>query len=234
MVSTRAGGRGTSLSILLMFLRQEETSTPWPRRLRNKRRPRRSSSDRTLMRCLVPSAAEGGRPAHPLRSARSFVDQTAVLDLDDVVGERNNPWIMRDDQNRAASLVRNRGKDPHDRMPVGAVKGSRRFVGENGGGFGHNRTRDRNPLLFAAAEFERERISFLLEADHFQGLARFLYRGLAALTPDIQRKLHVLRRRQRRKKVIGLKHKPNMISPDFCKLLLVRFGRRGAANGDLA
>src|SRR5437763_2294406 len=215
------------------------------------RMPRRSNSARRLMGfpwvCLGfalgslwarPRSArpERGRLRHAHADAltRPFIHQTAILDLDDAIGEWNDPRVMGHDQHGALLLMRDGGEDAHDRPPVVAVKRGSWFVGENGGGIGDDGARDRDALLLTAAKLKRQRVGLLLEADHLQRLARPFPGLAAALLADIQRQLHVLHSAQRWEQVIGLEHKSNMVAPYLREPFLVRLGGRRAAHHDLA
>ena len=83
---------------------------------------------------------------------RAALHDASVVEHDDLVGERDGRWAMRDDERRAAAHdLSQRGADPRLRLDVHA-RG--RIVEDEDAGVHDERARNRDPLSLATAERE--------------------------------------------------------------------------------
>ena len=161
--------------------------------------------------------------------ARVARDQT-VGQEEHPVRDRGGAGIVRDHDDRLAELVR---RPPQEREDVRArlrVEVAGRLVGEDHGGLGQQRTRDRNTLLLAAGELGRPVRSPVHQADGLEQLTLPLRIGLAS--GDRQRQLDVLLRRQHRQEVEELEDEPDLVAPQPGELLVVQADDLGAVDLD--
>jgi hypothetical protein len=128
-----------------------------------------------------------------------LADQPTVLDEDDAVGKGDETRIMRHHQDAATVIAGDAGQNAHDGLTIAAVEGGGRLVRENGGRFGDDGPRDRDPLLFAAAQFQRIGAKLVRQADSLQCLSGLVARLHAMLAAHVERQLHVFHRGQGRK-----------------------------------
>src|SRR5205823_13339137 len=97
-----------------------------------------------------------------------------------------------------------------------------RLIAQDGAGISPARSRDRDALLFAAAELAGERPRLVRSPDRGQGFVRLGSRAPGALAAHVQHQANVLYRGQRRKQMIRLENKSDMPPPDRGQL----FGSR--------
>jgi hypothetical protein len=147
--------------------------------------------------------AMGGSEWSVSRGLGGAADE-AVLDMNQAVTTSGEVFIVRDDDERAAVRARETEEEIDDRIARVRVEIPGGFVGKEDAGTVDEGTRDGNPLLFAPAQFRREVVEALAEADTFE---QFL-RGRRGVTPaDPRREGDVFERGQFRKQEIGLKDK---------------------------
>src|SRR5262249_14882870 len=159
--------------------------------------------------------------------------QRAILDVDDAIGEFEEPRVVRHHQDSAAVVSGDAGEDGHDRLAVGAVERSGRLIGEDRRRLGNNRAGNRDALLLAAAQIARKRLGLMPEANAFQDLARFGLGATAALAADIERQPHILLGGQRGEQMKSLKNEADVLPADAGELLRVRALRRMPADEDV-
>ena len=83
-------------------------------------------------------------------------DDAAVLDTHNAAGERQGSRIVRFGQDPARLVLRDLGEQGRDGLAVLGIQRAGRFVREDGRRLAHDGPRDRDTLLFAAAEFTRK------------------------------------------------------------------------------
>ena len=114
----------------------------------------------------------------------------------------------------------------HDGLAVLAVQRGGRLVGQDDGRIADNGARNRDALLFAAAEFARIGLCLVGQTDLGQRLARLGPRGPGGLAAHIERQPHIVGRGQRRKQMIRLEHEADMLAPQLGQFLRPRAGGR--------
>src|SRR5229473_1923983 len=161
-----------------------------------------------------------------------LADDASVFDAHDTVRERQDARIVRDDEDGARGVLRNPGQHRHDGMPVLAVQRPGRLIGKDRGGVSHDRPRDRDALLFAAAELPGECSRLVRKPDRRQGFVRLGSRPPGAFAAHVQRQANIFNRGQRRKQVIRLEDKSDMPPPQLGQLLGPRPARSPTEDAD--
>jgi hypothetical protein len=168
-----------------------------------------------------------------LTNAAAFLgNNSSILDMNDPVREWQQTRIMCHNQHGVSAFPGDLGQQLHDRLAIRAIKCRRRLVRENDGRISDDGARDRDPLLFAAAQFARIRLDLVGQSDLRQCLARADLGRPRALAPDIEREPHIVGCRQRRKQVKRLEHKAHMLAPEARQLFGVEAGRRMMADAN--
>ena len=153
------------------------------------------------------------------RTAALFAHDASVFDVNHSIGEAQYTRVVRDDQHPARAILGDLGQQRHDRIAVFAVEGGSGFVREDGRRLPHDRPRDGDPLLLAAAEFERKCLGLVSETDHGQGILGLGDGPRGVVTAHVQCQSDVVGRRQGRKQMVGLKDEPHMLAPELGQFL---------------
>lgn len=93
----------------------------------------------------------------PLGASALFANDQAVLDMHHAIREWQKPRIVRHNQHPAPLFFSDSGKDRHDRLTILAIQRGGRLVRKDDRRVPDNGARDRDALLFPAAEFARKR-----------------------------------------------------------------------------
>ena len=99
----------------------------------------------------VPHPGQLRKRVHGVRVA---LDDLAVEQTHDVVGEAGVAWVMRHHAQRGPALVKVRDQ-LHDLLAVLRIEVSRGFVGEQDLWIANHRARNRDALLLATRELDR-------------------------------------------------------------------------------
>jgi hypothetical protein len=165
-------------------------------------------------------------------TAALFAHDASIFDVNYSVGEAQYTRVVCDHQHPARAILGNLGQQRHDRIAVLAVEGGGWLVRENGRRLSHNRPCDGDALLFTAAEFERKCVGFVGETDHGQGVLGSGDGVRGVVTAHVQCQSDVVRSRQGRKQMVGLKDEPHMLAPELGQLLGPGSFRGAAAHTD--
>src|SRR5438552_2185380 len=169
-------------------------------------------------RLRSPRARRGSRAAQPPRgqkgSALRALYASAIFERDDLA-------IPHADDAAGVGGDFARVRDQHERLPVLAVQPvdqlhelgggigiqvARRFVGEDDGRLGRQRTRDRHSLLLTARQLARAVAQPVLEPDDFERPQRPPPRFTRGTPGQQQRQLDVLERVQHGQQVVALEY----------------------------
>jgi hypothetical protein len=93
--------------------------------------------------------------------ASLLADDASIFDVNHSMGEAQYTRVVRNDQHPARGILGDLGQERHDRVAVFAIEGSGWLIRENGRWLSHDGARDGDPLLLAAAEFERKRVDLV-------------------------------------------------------------------------
>src|SRR5215813_2599961 len=165
-------------------------------------------------------------------TAALFAHDASIFDVNYSVGEAQYTRVVCDHQHPARAILGDLGQQRHDRIAVLAVEGGGWLVRENGRWLSHDRPCDGDALLFAAAEFERKCVGFVGETDHGQGVLGPGDGVRGVVAAHVQRQSDVVRSRQGRKQMVGLKDEPHMLAPELGQLLGPGSFRGAAAHPD--
>src|SRR5262249_21698238 len=121
--------------------------------------------------------------------------ERAILDVEDTIGEFEEPRVVRHHQDRAAVVPGNAGEDGHDGVAVDAVESRRWFVGATRRRPRNNRPGNGDSLLLAAAQIPWKGRSLVPKPDSFEHLSRLVLGAAVLLTAHVERQPHVLRGR---------------------------------------
>ena len=94
--------------------------------------------------------------------------QPAVIDPDQPVGVWQRAHIVRDDDDRAASLVASDRSSSMMRRPESCVERGRRLVGQNDARTADQSTRDRDALFLATREIARQGLRLVSQSDRVE------------------------------------------------------------------
>ena len=89
------------------------------------------------------------------RGVRAALDDAAVAQRDDLVGQRRELGVVRDEHERPAAVAVDRHEQLDDLAAGGAVEIARRLVGQQDRRIVGERARDRDALLLAARQLRR-------------------------------------------------------------------------------
>src|SRR6516162_6421509 len=142
----------------------------------------------------------------------------SVFDAQYTIGERLYPRIVSHHKYRMRRVFCNIRQHAHYRKTILSIVRGSWLVCKNHGRSSHNSARDRDALLFAAAEIARKRIELVRKADRDQSLLCLIQCCRRALAAHIQWQASILFRREGRKQVKGLENKPNVLSPHLRQL----------------
>ena len=100
----------------------------------------------------------GATMTRPLAFGTLVVDDQAILDVQDAVGERERAVVVGHGQHGAALVLRDLGEKRHHGLAVLAVEGGGRLVGQKQRRLAGQRAGNRDALLLAARHVARDRI----------------------------------------------------------------------------
>src|SRR5262249_38569373 len=123
------------------------------------RKPWRIIGERNAESTPVATRVWSGSGAQPIdvRLRPLLMGERAILDVDDTIGEFEEPRVVRHYQDSAAVVSGDAGEDGHDGVAVDAVESRGWFIGQDRRRLGNNRAGDCDPLLFAARSNPVER-----------------------------------------------------------------------------
>ena len=137
----------------------------------------------------------------PLRSL-SLVDDHAILNVEDPIGERHGSGIVSHRQHGSRWFDGQLFQELHHSHAVLAIERGRRLVGQDHGGSGYQGSRHRHPLLLASAELRGERLCLMQQTDRLQRSLRF-HDCIGAFQPAyVERNAYVLLGRERGKQIV--------------------------------
>src|SRR3974390_642619 len=161
-----------------------------------------------------------------------FTDDEPIFDANDPVGERQYTRIMRNDQNRAGWILGDRSQDRHDGVTVLAVQCGSRLVGKNSRSIPGDRASNGNALLLTATHLDRKRLQLVSKPNYRQRLFRSHRRLPRTHRANIEDQADVFRSGERRKQMVGLKNKSDMLAPEPGELLGPKSLRRMSAHAN--
>src|SRR6266404_3229748 len=164
--------------------------------------------------------------------AALFANDASVLDVNYAISKAQYTRVVRDDQHPARGILGDLGQEGHDCVAVLAIQRSRGLVRENRRRLSHDRPRNGDALLLAAAELERKCVDLARQADHRQGVFG-LGDGAGGVVPAyVERQTHVVGGRQGWEQMIGLEDEAHVLAPEFRQLLGPSTFRRTAPHAD--
>jgi hypothetical protein len=157
--------------------------------------------------------------------ARCVGDDCAVAETDDALSTGGEPEIVGHENDRRTRLPVERLEEVDDAASTVSIEIPGRLVGEQDARGVRECPGDRDALLLTAGELAWKVVQPVGEPDAAEQLAR-ARRG-TVLAAELERHLHVLRGRERRDELKGLKHKPNFLAAKPCARVLVHGGEVG-------
>ena len=163
------------------------------------------------------------RRDHVLRiGAGELVDDVAVGEEEDPVGDRGRARVVRDHHGRLAGVLHGLAQELEDLAAGLGVEVAGRLVREDDGRLRDQRAGDRDALLLAARELGRTVAAAILEADRLDQLvAPGLVRVLAR---DRQRQRDVLLGAQHRQQVEELEDEADVLAAELRQVGVVERG----------
>ena len=167
-----------------------------------------------------------------LRRALVVVDDLAVGQEQDRVGDRRRARVVGDHHDRLAELVDGAAQQVEHVAAGVRVEVAGRLVGEHDAGPGDERARDRDALRLAAGQLARAVRAAVLEADRVDQRLEPLLVRLVAADPDRQQ--DVLLGVQDRQQVVALEDEADRAAPQQRQLAVAQLVEAGAVDLDPA
>src|SRR5581483_2915377 len=145
--------------------------------------------------------------------ARQLLDDVAVREEEDPVGDRGRARVVRDHHRRLSPILYRLAEELEDLAAGPRVEVPGGLVGEDDGRLRDQRARDRDALLLAAGELGGTVRAAVREADRLDQLVEPVVVDL--LAGDRQRERDVLLGGQHRQQVEELEDEPDVLSPEL-------------------
>src|SRR6266542_2225937 len=182
-------------------------------------------------------AARSLRPSRPRIATRITVraaevlDDQAVVEEEDAVGDRRGTWVVSDHHGGLAVRVDRVAHELED-LPAGlGVEVAGGLIGEDDRRLAHESTSDRNALLLTARELGRSVFATVLEADLRHQLVDPRFVGL--LAGNRERQEDVLLRREHGQEVEELEHEADVAAAELRQVRIVQLRDRRPRDAQL-